>query len=105
MSTDTRVQRTVTAVERVCAEAGSADELLAELSAELHRAVPHGGSTWFGVDPVTLLATAPSRVEGLEPGLCDTFWHLEFHEQDVGLFADLARGEGATALRLALDDR
>ena len=37
--------------------------------------------------------------------MCDTFWHLEFHEQDTALFADLARGEGAAALRLALDDR
>jgi hypothetical protein len=105
MSTDVRVARTVTAVERVCADASTADELLAGLSDELHRSVPHDGATWFGVDPVTLLATAPSRVEGLDPGLCDTFWHLEFHEQDVALFAELARGDGSTAMRLALDDR
>ena len=56
----------VEAVERICATAGSADELLEGLAEAVHRAVPHGGSTWFGVDPVTLLATAPSRVEGLE---------------------------------------
>jgi DNA-binding CsgD family transcriptional regulator len=99
------LERTVHAVERVCATAGDADELLAGLSEEVHRAVPHGGSTWFGVDPVTLLATAPSRVEGLDPGMCDVFWHLEFHEQDVALFADVARGEGATAMHLALDGR
>jgi DNA-binding CsgD family transcriptional regulator len=71
----------------------------------MHRAVPHTGSTWFGVDPATMLATAPSRVEHHEAGLCDTFWHLEFHEQDTALFADLARGDGASALRLELDDR
>jgi DNA-binding CsgD family transcriptional regulator len=105
MSTTTRVERTVSRVERVCADAANADELLAGLSAELHRAVPHAGSTWFGVDPATLLATAPSRVEAMDPSLCATFWHLEFHEQDVGLFADLARNDGASALRLALDDR
>jgi DNA-binding CsgD family transcriptional regulator len=100
-----RDERAVATIERVCATAQSADDLLAELATELHRFVPHDGATWFGVDPVTLLASAPSRVEGLEPGLCDTFWHLEFHEQDIGLFADLARGDGVSALRLTLDDR
>jgi hypothetical protein len=105
MTRTARVQRTVDTVERVCASAGSADETLAALSDALHRAVPHDGATWFGVDPATMLATAPSRVEALDPGLCDTFWHLEFHEQDTGLFADLARGECASALRIALDDR
>jgi DNA-binding CsgD family transcriptional regulator len=51
-----------------------------------------------------MLASAPSRVEGLDAGMCDTFWHLEFHAQDTGLFHDLARGAGAAALRLSLDD-
>jgi DNA-binding CsgD family transcriptional regulator len=102
----TRVDRALRAVERVCAGATTADDLLEGLAGEVHRAVPHSGATWFGVDPVTLLATAPSRVEGLDPSLCHTYWHLEFHEQDTALFADLARGdEGATALRLALDER
>jgi DNA-binding CsgD family transcriptional regulator len=105
MSTGVDVQRAVDAVERACATVGTADELLEALAGTLHRAVPHDAATWFAVDPVTLLATAPSRVEGLDPGLCDTYWHLEFHEQDTGLFADLARGEGAAALRLSLDDR
>jgi DNA-binding CsgD family transcriptional regulator len=95
----------VEAVERVCATAATADDLLAGLADTVHEAIPHGGATWFGVDPVTVLATAPSRVEGLEPGLCGTFWHLEFHEQDTGLFADLARGEGVSALRLATQGR
>ncbi|MFP5375659.1 MAG: response regulator transcription factor [Acidimicrobiia bacterium] len=100
-----RVERARAAVERVCAGAGTADDLLAGLSHELHRTVPHDGAAWFGVDPATMLATAPSRVEGLDPGLCEAFWHLEFHEQDSGLFADLARGDGASALRQALDGR
>jgi DNA-binding CsgD family transcriptional regulator len=99
------MQRTVDAVDRICATAPTADELLEELASELHRAVPHDGALWFGADPVTMLATAPSRVEGLDEKLCDTFWHLEFHEQDTGLFADLARDGDATALRLSLDDR
>lgn len=105
MSTAARVERARTAVERVSRTAGSADNFLEALSGEFHRIVPHDGATWFGVDPVTLLATAPSRVENLDINLCDAFWHLEFHEQDVGLFADLARGDGAVALQLALDGR
>jgi DNA-binding CsgD family transcriptional regulator len=100
-----RIARTRAAVERVCSIADTADSLLEGLSAEMHRAVPHSGATWFGVDPATMLATAPSRIEYQEAGLCDTFWHLEFYEQDMSLFADLARGERAVALRLALDGR
>jgi DNA-binding CsgD family transcriptional regulator len=105
MTGDTRVERTMRAVERVVATTDTADELLEGLAVEVHRAVPHDGAAWFGIDPVTMIATAPSRVENLDDKLCDVFWHLEFHEQDTALFADLARGEQATALRLALDDR
>ena len=105
MRTTTRADRVLDAVEEVCASASTADALLEALSAEMHRWVPHDGSLWFGMDPVTMLATAPSRVEGLEGGLCETFWHLEFHEQDTGLLSDLARDGGVSALRLDLDER
>lgn len=104
MRTGVRVERAREAVERVGAAASTADELLEGLAHELHQAVPHDAATWFGVDPVTMLATAPSRVEGLDDGLCDTFWHLEFHEQDTALFSDLARGDGVSAMRLSLAD-
>lgn len=104
MKTTLDIDRSVEAVERACVSTDEPDDLLSALSGELHRLLPHDGAAWFGVDPVTLLGTSPSRVEALDPGLCDTFWHLEFHEQDIGLFADLARGDGATALRLELDD-
>jgi DNA-binding CsgD family transcriptional regulator len=102
MSTGVRIERAVDAVERATRTTSTADELLEALAAAVHKAVPHDAATWFGVDPVTMLATAPSRVEGLDPTLCDTFWHLEFHEQDTGLFADLARGDGASAMRMSL---
>jgi DNA-binding NarL/FixJ family response regulator len=105
MATGARTAQAIAAVERVCATTESADALFEGLATEMHRAVPHDGATWFGMDPVTMIATAPSLVEGLEPGLCDTFWHLEFHEQDFGLFADLARDGGAASLRMTLDDR
>ena len=105
MSVGARVDRTRRAVERVCQTTDSADELLDALEVEVQRAVAHDGSIWFGLDPATMLATAPSRVEGMDPALCDTFWHLEFHEQDTGLFHDLARGDGVAALQLALGGR
>lgn len=92
------------AVERVCAESATGDDLFSGLSDLLHDLIPHDASTLFGVDPLTMLATSPSRVENLDPDYCDTFWHLEFHEHDTGLFADLAKGEEATAMRMALDD-
>jgi DNA-binding CsgD family transcriptional regulator len=105
MGVGARVARTRDAVERACATADTAEELLDALEIEIQRAIPHDGSIWFGLDPVTMLATAPSRVEGMDAGLCDTFWHLEFHEQDSGLFTDLARGEGVSGLHLSLDGR
>ncbi|NNF54212.1 MAG: helix-turn-helix transcriptional regulator [Acidimicrobiales bacterium] len=97
--------RVLNSVEGVCRDATTSDELLSGIADTIHRAIPHDGAVWFGVDPLTLLGTAPSRVERLDPGLCDTFWHLEFHEQDVCLFADLAHGEGAGAMRHSLDNR
>jgi DNA-binding CsgD family transcriptional regulator len=93
------------AVERVCSTAATPEALLEGLEAELQRAIPHDGSIWFGLDPVTMLATAPSRVEGMDAALCDTFWHLEFFEQDAALFTDLARSGGVASLRGELDDR
>jgi DNA-binding CsgD family transcriptional regulator len=97
--------RAVDAVERACATSKSADELLERLAAEVHRYVPHDAAMWFGVDPVTMIATEPSRVEGMDAAYCDTFWHLEFHEQDTALFADLAAGDTVAAMRQSLDDR
>lgn len=105
MSVGARVERTRRAVRRVCETTGSADQLLDALEAEVQQAVAHDASIWFGLDPATMLATAPSRVEGMDPALCDTFWHLEFHEQDTGLFHDLARGDGVSALQLSLGGR
>jgi DNA-binding CsgD family transcriptional regulator len=96
----------VEAVERVAARATTPDELFESVAAEVHRVVPHDGATWFGVDPSTLLATAPSRFEGMDAGYCDTYWHAEFHHQDASLFRDLARQPvPAAALRELTDDR
>lgn len=99
-----REARALAAVERACTEATSADALFENLSDVLHETIPHDASTLFGVDPLTMLATSPSRVENLDDTYCDTYWHLEFHEHDTGLFVDLAKGERVTAMRLALGD-
>ncbi len=105
MGTELLHRQALTAVERTCARADDPDELLAELSDVLHKFVPHEGSAWFGIDPTTMIATTPSRVEHLDPDLCDMYWHLEFHEEDPTLYVNLARGHGAGALHQMLDGR
>jgi DNA-binding NarL/FixJ family response regulator len=105
MTTVLRPDRLLDAVERTCASAESADALLASLSHDLHQAIPHDAAAWFGLDPATMLATAPSRIEGLPAESCEPFWRVEFHEHDLGLYADLARGDGVYSLRRALGDR
>src|SRR3990170_7264925 len=98
--------RVVDAVERATARAADADELLEAVATEVGKAVPYDGAMWFGVDPTTLLAVAPARMEHLDDGYCNTFWHGEFHEHDANLFGDLAREPiPAATLRSATNDR
>jgi DNA-binding CsgD family transcriptional regulator len=100
------IPRVVDAVERVTARAADADELLEAVATEVGKVVPYDGSMWFGLDPATLLAVAPSRMERLDDGFCSTFWFGEFHEQDANLMADLARDPSpAASLRSATGDR
>ena len=106
MGTSGLLPRVVDAVERVTARAADADELLEGVATEIGKAVPYDGAMWFGLDPTTLLAVAPARMEHLDDGYCNTFWFGEFHEQDANLIADLARGPSPVAtLRSATDDR
>ena len=89
-----------------CDRSTSADDLFDRVERVLADAVPHDGSTWFGVDPATLLATAPARIDVHDAGTCDAFWTREFFEQDAGLWVDLARSEvPASGLRASLEDR
>lgn len=81
----------IQAIERAVGRAGSADELLEALALQVRKAVPYDGAMFFGVDPATLLAVAPARMEHLDEGYCQTFWHGEFHEHDANQFGDLAR--------------
>lgn len=105
MNTATRDRAALSAVERACTFARGADELLAELSEIAHHYIPHDGSAWFGIDPTTMIATTPSRVENLDASLCDTFWHLEFHEDDPMLYARVARNDGVATLHQQFDGR
>lgn len=92
-------------IERACATATTPSELLATVSAEFRRQVPHDGAIWTAMDPETMLSTTPSRTDALDHALWKTFWNLESFEQDVGLFVDLARSGRPTAMRLELGDR
>jgi DNA-binding CsgD family transcriptional regulator len=82
--------RTVDAVERAVSRAATPDELLEAVAGEVGKAVPYDGAMWFGVDPSTLLAVAPARMERLDEGYCQQFWYGEFHDHDANLFGDLA---------------
>ena len=98
--------RTVDAVERAVSRAGTADELLEAVANEVGKAVPYDGAMWFGVDPSTLLAVAPARMERLDEGYCQQFWYGEFHEHDANLFGDLAGDPvPAATLRTRTGDR
>lgn len=98
--------RTVDAVERAASHAGAADELLEAVATEVGKAVPYDGAMWFGVDPSTLLAVAPARMERLDEGYCQQFWYGEFHDHDANLFADLATDPvPAATLRTKTGDR
>jgi DNA-binding CsgD family transcriptional regulator len=106
MRTQATATRVVSAIERACETAITADDLLEEVASELGKAVPFDGSLWLGVDPATLLATAPGRIGGVEPSQCSPFWHREFHVQDFLLYRDLARNDVPVgALRQATDDQ
>lgn len=100
------IPRLVDAVERITSRATDADELLEGVATEVGKVVPYDGGMWFGLDPATLLAVAPARMEHLDDGFCSTFWFGEFHEQDANLIADLAHDPApAASLRSATGDR
>jgi len=62
------LQRGKAGISRHCEASEDADQLFARVSGQLKKLVPFDGSTWFGTDPATLLATRPVRVENIEGG-------------------------------------
>lgn len=106
MSVRIPAQRAVEAIEDACESVTTGDQLLGIVDAELRRVLRYDGATWFGTDPATLLATTPTRIEGIEAGHCDTFWMREFLVDDAILFRDLQReARPVASLRDATDDR
>lgn len=106
MTSTAAAYRLAGAVQRVDARSETVDDFFAALSAEVAATVPFDGAMWFGVDPGTLLATAPARIENMDPDFCWPFWHAEFHEYDPMLFRDLAREDVPVgSLRLATGGR
>ncbi|HKC27524.1 MAG TPA: helix-turn-helix transcriptional regulator [Jatrophihabitans sp.] len=89
----TAVGRHVNALVEACTQADDDSGLLADVSERLQRIVPFDGAAWFAVDPVTILATAPARIENVETGHCETYWAREYQVEDALLFRDLARSE------------
>jgi len=99
-------RRTVEAVERGTARAETPDELLEGVATEGWKAGPYDAAMWFGVDPSTLLAVAPARMENVDEGYCEPFWHNEFNHHDANLFWQLARDPvPAATLRNAMRDK
>lgn len=73
---------------------GPGGDLFETASRQLRRVVPFDGSAWFGTDPSTVLPTNPVRIENVAAGSCEAYWDLEFIDEDVLLFRDLARSTG-----------
>jgi len=101
----TTTERHVRALGDACARSDSDETLFADVSERLRRIVPFDGSAWFAVDPATILATAPVRIENVESGHCESFWARECLVEDALLFRDVARTDsGAGTLYRATDD-
>jgi DNA-binding CsgD family transcriptional regulator len=102
MAATATAHRLVESIQRADARSPHVDDFFAELSDEVARAIPFDGGMWFGVDPSTLLATAPARMVNMDAAFCWSFWHDEFHEHDSLTFRDLAgQREPADSLRMA----
>lgn len=102
MTTTAPGRRLVAAIQRSGVRTATVDDFFSEVSAEVAKVVPFDGSMWFGVDPATLLALSPARIQNMDSSLCWPFWHGEFHDNDLMQFRDLARQPvPADSLRVA----
>lgn len=98
------LERGIASVMTTAGDSTTGQDLFRRVSERLRRVVPFDGSAWFGLDPSTLLAAAPARLENVDPGHCDSFWAREMTVEDVLLFRDVARSEsGVGSLHYATD--
>lgn len=99
-------QRAREIVDDLCGRADDGDDLLARVDAALRKILNYDGAAWFGTDPGTLLATLPARIDGVEAGHCETFWHREFNVEDALLYRNLQRqSDPIGSLQRATDGR
>jgi DNA-binding CsgD family transcriptional regulator len=86
-------------INRMCRAESTADSgFLAELSRQLHEIIPFDGSFLSAADPLTTLATSPSRIENIYASdTCVRYWESEFMVEDFIKFRALARAERPVA--------
>jgi hypothetical protein len=85
-------------IQRLSREGSVDSDFLAELSRQLHKIVPFDASFWAGIDPVTMLAISPSRIENVyHHGGCHQYWTNELLVPDVNQFRTLARAANPAA--------
>ena len=78
-------------IARSMRASSSGEEFWSGVSGYLRRFVPFDGACWFGLDPSTLLANYPIRVENIDQGHCRSYWERECKVDDALLFRDLAK--------------
>lgn len=84
--------RALERIRRLLRSRAADHALLVEISPLLRELIPFDAAFWAAVDPLTLLATSPRRVENLPVGdICDRYWENEFFATDVNHFRVLAR--------------
>jgi DNA-binding CsgD family transcriptional regulator len=99
-------ERGIASVIATAHHAVTGQDLFRAASERLRAVVPFDGSAWCAMDPSTLLAAIPSRVENCDPAQCRNFWNHEMSGEDVLLFRDLARSDsGAGTLYQATGSR
>jgi DNA-binding CsgD family transcriptional regulator len=89
----TTTERRLSALTSRCEAIDTDTDLFVEVSDRLREIIDFDGSAWFAVDPSTILATTPVRIENVEDGHCESFWERECRVEDALLFRDLARAE------------
>ena len=100
------MERHLRVIEDACTQATDGLELMAAVSERVRRVVPFDGAAWFGMDPATVLPSAPARIENVEDGHCETYWVRECIVEDALLYRDLARAATPVAsLYAATDER
>lgn len=83
----------------MCGAESTADGgFLAELSLQLQEIIPFDASFMSAADPLTTLATSPSRIENIySTDTCTRYWESEFMVDDFIQFRDLARADRPAA--------